>query len=900
MLQAVPRTVNRRSIPSEKRWAYGFEEFPGRNTEQLKTLLGGKGANLSHIYSLGLPVPPGFTLTTEACAEYARHGRRFYARQIKPAVIEALDNLRRRAHRLPNRAHFPLLLSVRSGAAVSMPGMMDTVLNIGVNDATCDQLAEVTGNRRFALDVYRRLINMYADVVEGVPHEAFEELFDNIKSRHGVQIDADLNEDGMAQLVTDYLALFRKATGKPFPQEPAEQLTGAIEGVFGSWNTPRAITYRRAEHIEGLPGTAANVQVMVFGNLGRHSGSGVGFTRDPGTGANRITCEFLPNAQGEDVVAGIRTPLSGRRFRRLHPDAWNRLLQIKETLESTYGDMQDFEFTIENNTLYLLQTRSGKRTAAAAIKIACDLQRAGVISQSEAVAHVAPLQIKQILTPTFAPDLHPRVLACGLPASPGAAVGQPAFTPEEATERTENGESVILVRPQTSADDISGMQAARGVITSTGGVTSHAAVIARGWGKPCIVGIGNMTINTPRGVVQFNGKKLTRKDTLSIDGATGQIMLGELPTRPAQFGGDTTRLLRWADGIRRMRVRANADTPEDALKARRLGAEGIGLCRTEHMFFAKNRVPWIQRMILADNTDDEREAIRHLLPFQRDDFTGLFQAMRGLPVTIRLLDPPLHEFLPDTRQEKKDLAKTMGVSLPSLEAMILPHHETNPMLGMRGCRLLIKHRMILDMQVRAIVEATVACRRKKLRVHPQIMIPLVSTVNEFTSLREDIEAMIRLTVKGLSFNGGLTIPIGTMIETPRAALLARDLARHADFFSFGTNDLTQMTFGFSRDDAGAFLPEYIDKGILPENPFSSIDTAGVGNLMRSSIDLARKQNPDLEIGICGEHGGDPRSIRFFESVGMDYVSCSPLRVPVARLATAHVTQEGAARGGTRR
>lgn len=887
MSSTLIRPRGHRKANTQKRWIYGFEDFAKGHSKQLKSLLGSKGANLARMYELGLPVPPGFIITTEACAEYALRGQRFSVQTLQPAVEGALHGLNQLANKIPGRQNLPLLLSVRSGAAVSMPGMMDTVLNIGMNDAVCEQLAQATGDHRFAFDVYRRLINMYANVVKGVPHEEFESLFDKIKARRGVEFDSDLDEDGMGQLVTDYLSLYKKSTGQDFPQNPTEQLMGAIEGVFRSWNTPRAITYRKAECIEGLSGTAANVQMMVFGNLGRLSGSGVGFTRDPGTGANRITCEYLPNAQGEDVVAGIRTPLSGQRFRQLHPDAWRQLLQIKDTLETTYGDMQDFEFTIENNVLYILQTRSGKRTAAAAIKIACDLRRAGVLSENEAVDHVSPLQIKRMLTPTFAPNIKRKILARGLPASPGAAVGQLAFSSEEAIERAQNGEDIILARPQTSADDISGMRASCGVITSTGGITSHAAVIARGWGKPCIAGIAAMEIDAPQGIVRFAGKRLTRNDLISIDGATGQVMLGALKTQPAQFGGDTTRLLRWADRIRRMGVRANADSPESAKKARAMGAEGVGLCRTEHMFFAPERVHWIQRMILAKDTHDEQAAIQQLLPFQRDDFIGIFNAMRGLPVTIRLLDPPLHEFLPDNRKALQDLAKTMHLSMPRLQAMIRPHHEINPMLGMRGCRLLIKHRLILNMQVRAIVEATVACRRKRIRAIPQIMIPLISTVNEFAALRRNIDAVVNQTLDDLGFKGTLSIPIGTMIETPRAAILAAPLARQADFFSFGTNDLTQMTFGYSRDDAGVFLPEYIDKGIIPDNPFATLDTVGVGQLIRLAIDAARAEKPQFEIGICGEHGGDPRSVRFFESVGMDYISCSPLRIPVARMAAAH-------------
>jgi pyruvate,orthophosphate dikinase len=782
----------------------------------------------------------------------------------------------------------PLLVSVRSGAAVSMPGMMNTILNLGLNDKATKGLAKATKNERFAYDAYRRLINMFGDVVMGMDHHVFEAAFNKVKKKYKVTDDTEVPAEGLKQLCEDYKAVYKKHTGQAFPQSPLKQLELSIMAVFGSWHTARAVRYREIEGIRGLLGTAVNVQSMVYGNMGDDSGTGVAFTRNPNTGENKFFGEFLINAQGEDVVAGIRTPQPVAEMTKWNRAVYKELLAIKKVLEDHYCEMQDIEFTIERGTLFMLQTRSGKRTGVAAVKIACDMVKEGLIDRKEAVLRVPPNDLTQLLLPSFKPTARNAadVLTRGLPASPGASVGRLAFSAEEARERAEAGESVILVRKETSPEDVDGMNAAAGILTSTGGMTSHAAVVARGWGKCCVAGAGDIEINEKGKKIKVDGRTFGIKDLMSLDGTTGEVMAGEVETQEPKLSGDFAKLMKWADEFRTLDVRTNADSPADSKRAREFGAKGIGLCRTEHMFFEADRIIHMRAMILAESEKARRLALKKLLPFQRKDFEGIFKAMNGLPVTVRLLDPPLHEFLPHDPAAQKTMAKELGVKPSEIVKRAEALHESNPMLGHRGCRLSVTYPEILEMQVRAIVEAAINCAKKSIKAHPEIMIPLVGTAAELEMLRAKVEDTIAATKTAKKYTGKLDITIGTMIEIPRAALTADEVAKSADFFSFGTNDLTQMTFGYSRDDINTFLPDYLSQDILYVDPFQSLDQTGVGQLVEMGVKKGRSTKKGLKVGICGEHGGDPDSIDFCHRVGLNYVSCSPFRVPIARLAAA--------------
>nr|VFJ55247.1 MAG: pyruvate, orthophosphate dikinase [Candidatus Kentron sp. FM]VFJ56244.1 MAG: pyruvate, orthophosphate dikinase [Candidatus Kentron sp. FM]VFK11770.1 MAG: pyruvate, orthophosphate dikinase [Candidatus Kentron sp. FM] len=869
---------------------YYFGKTKSDGTKEMKELLGGKGANLAEMTSIGLPVPPGFTITTETCAEYNKIGGKL-PDGLMDDVHKNMQMVEKETGKNFGSNENPLLVSVRSGAAVSMPGMMDTVLNLGLNDAALEGLIAASDNRRFALDAYRRLINMFGDVVMGVDHEHFEEEFDKIKAKYGVSLDTELGEDGLVDLIHAYKEVYKNHTGEEFPQDPFDQLEKAIEAVFKSWNIPRAVEYRRINEITGLLGTAVNVQTMVFGNMGEDSGTGVAFTRNPSTGENKFYGEFLVNAQGEDVVAGIRTPQPVAEMSAWRQDIYEQLLEVKNTLESHYQEMEDFEFTIETSTLYMLQTRTGKRTGQAAVKIAVDMVGEKLVSEKVGVTRVPPNDLNQLLLPTFDPKAQREVLTTGLPASPGAACGKLAFTAEDAVHRSEHGESVLLVRKETSPEDISGMHMAAGILTSTGGMTSHAAVVARGWGKCCVAGAGEIIIDEKNAKITVNGRTFGEEDTLSIDGSSGEVMAGEIPRLVPELSGDFATLMNWADKYRRLRIRTNADTPEDATRARNFGAEGIGLCRTEHMFFEGDRITAMREMILAEAQDARRAALAKLLPYQREDFEGIFTAMRDLPVTVRLLDPPLHEFLPQDAKSQAELAGALGISAEYVSQRVEQLHELNPMLGHRGCRLSVTYPEILDMQVQAITEAAINCRNNGVQAMPEIMIPLVGVAKELAILRAQAVEVIERTKKEKGFSGDLPIPVGTMIEIPRAALTADQVAQHADFFSFGTNDLTQMTFGFSRDDIGTFLPEYLRLEIFDRDPFQGLDASGVGQLVEMGVKKGRSTKKDLKVGICGEHGGDPASISFCDKAGLDYVSCSPFRVSVARLAAAQSALE---------
>ncbi|MGD9690487.1 MAG: pyruvate, phosphate dikinase [Phycisphaerales bacterium] len=870
---------------------YYFGESRCDGDATMKPLLGGKGANLADMVSIGLPVPPGFTITTDTCAAYYRAGQRLPV-GLMNEVHRCMNMLEKETDKKFNSSDTPLLVSVRSGAAVSMPGMMDTILNLGLNDVTVESLAKSTGNRRFAYDAYRRLINMFGDVVMNVDHEHFEHEFNRVKAKYKAHTDTDVPEAGIVELCEAYKEVFRKKVGEIFPQNPFKQLELAIEAVFKSWNGERAVSYRRLTNIQGLHGTAVNIQAMVFGNMGDDSGTGVAFTRNPSTGENKFYGEFLVNAQGEDVVAGIRTPQSCDEMSKWDKNAYQQLLKIKTKLEKHYREMQDIEFTIESGKLYMLQTRTGKRTGFAAVKIACDMVKEKLITEKQAVLRIPAGDLIQLLLPSFDPTAKKlaRVLARGLPASPGAAVGKPAFTAAEAVKRTMAGEKVILVRKETSPEDVEGMHSAAGILTSTGGMTSHAAVVARGWGKCCVAGAGAIHIDAAKGhfTVQTSTgtRQFTRSDVISIDGSTGEVMQDAVATAVPKLSGDFATVMRWADKYRKLGVRTNADTPADAKRAREFGAAGIGLTRTEHMFFEGDRIKSMRKMILAE-TREEREAyLAELLPHQRDDFMGILSAMRGLPVTIRLLDPPLHEFLPHEAKQQEELAKAMGVPADRIKRRVAQLHEANPMLGHRGCRLCVTYPEILEMQVRAIVEATIDCHANNIKAMPEIMHPLVGTQRELAWLRQMTLDTIAKVKAEKGWQKRIEIPIGTMIEVPRAAVTADEVAVEADFFSFGTNDLTQMTFGYSRDDVNNFLPDYLKHELLSSDPFQSIDQGGVGQLVRMGTDKGRATKPELKVGVCGEHGGDPRSVHFFHQVGLDYVSCSPFRVPIARLAAA--------------
>jgi pyruvate,orthophosphate dikinase len=882
-----PSTKKKAPRRSEKQMIYAFGLTKTDGNATMKTLLGGKGANLAEMTSIGLPVPPGFTITTTTCAAYNSRGNRL-PDALMSQVKVAVGRLQRETGKKFGSTSDPLLVSVRSGAAVSMPGMMETVLNLGLNDKSVEGLATLTGNRRFAFDAYRRLINMFGSVVFEIDHHHFEAEFSAVKKKCRVKEDTDVPASGLEDLCVRYKKVFKKFAKLDFPQDPYKQLQHSIEAVFGSWSSGKAISYRQINEITGLDGTAVNVQTMVFGNMGEDSGTGVAFTRDPSTGKNEFYGEFLINAQGEDVVAGIRTAPPIREMRKWNKPVFDQLMKIRSKLEKHYRDIQDVEFTIERGKLWMLQTRSGKRTAAAAVRIAVEMVEERLISRDVALLRVDAGDLVNLLLPSYSSKdkAGANVIVCGLPASPGASTGKLAFSAEEATQRTQAGEDVLLVRRETSPEDVEGMHHAVGILTSTGGMTSHAAVVARGWGKCCVAGAHQLEIDEKGRKIRIGKKSWGPNDKLSLDGSTGEVMEGEIQGSTPKMSKHFNILMKWADAKRRMGVRTNADSPEDSRRARSFGAEGIGLTRTEHMFFDTDRITNMRRMILATTRKDREKALLKMLPFQRKDFVGIFTAMKGLPVTVRLLDPPLHEFLPSEEKSVKEVAVAIGVKPKEVRRLVSALHESNPMLGHRGCRLAVTYPEILKMQVRAIVEAMIACKKKKIDARPEIMIPLVGTRAELALLREETLATIAEVKKAKKYTGKLDIPVGTMIEIPRAAVTADEVAEVADFFSFGTNDLTQLTFGFSRDDINGFLPDYLRRGILEKDPFQSIDVDGVGVLVETGCKRGRITKPKIKLGVCGEHGGDPASIDFFESCGLDYVSCSPFRVPTARLAAA--------------
>ncbi len=878
---------------------YSFGGGSAEGRAGMKALLGGKGANLAEMANLGLPVPPGFTITTEVCTAY-NAARGSYPPSLEAQVSDALASVEKIAGAKFGASENPLLVSVRSGARASMPGMMDTVLNLGLNDETVEGLAARSAGRRFAYDSYRRFISMYSDVVLGVDHAEFEDILGGFKEQRGYSLDTEVTAEEWHGLIRRYKALVQEETGKPFPQDVKAQLWGAIGAVFNSWNGARAITYRRLNDIPEDWGTAVNVQAMVFGNMGDSSATGVAFTRNPATGAKELYGEFLVNAQGEDVVAGIRTPQNITERARIEagseapslealmPGTFAELQQHFDLLERHYRDMQDMEFTIQEGKLWMLQTRTGKRTAKAALRIAVDMAEEGLIGRAEAVLRINPASLDQLLHPTLDPKAKREVIATGLPASPGAASGEIVFDADEAERLKALNRRVILVRIETSPEDIHGMHAAEGILTTRGGMTSHAAVVARGMGKPCVSGAGSLRIDYAAGTMSVMGISLKKGDVITIDGSAGQVMKGEVATIQPELSGDFAMLMSWADGLRRMGVRANAETPHDARTARDFGAEGIGLCRTEHMFFEASRIQAVREMILADKIEARRAALAKLLPMQREDFIELFEIMAGLPVTIRLLDPPLHEFLPQADHEIEEVAEQMNANADQLRARVAELKEFNPMLGHRGVRLLISYPEIAEMQARAIFEAaTEVARRTGKAPIPEVMVPLVATRNELDRVKERVVAVASQVAK----ETGVTIEysVGTMIELPRAALVAAEIAESADFFSFGTNDLTQTTFGISRDDAARFIGEYTAKGVFKFDPFISLDIEGVGELVRIGTERGRGVKPGLKAGICGEHGGDPASIAFCEKIKLDYVSCSPFRVPIARLAAAQAS-----------
>ncbi|MGU3399412.1 pyruvate, phosphate dikinase [Brucellaceae bacterium D45D] len=878
------------------KWVYTFGDGKAEGAASDRNLLGGKGANLAEMSSLGLPVPPGFTIPTEVCTYYYDH-ERSYPAELEAQVAKALEHIANLTGRAFGDTQKPLLVSVRSGARASMPGMMDTVLNLGLNDETVEAIAREAGDERFAYDSYRRFIQMYSDVVLGVDHGFFEEILDDKKASLDVEVDTALSADDWKDVIALYKEKVEEELGEAFPQDPREQLWGAIGAVFSSWMNARAITYRRLHNIPAAWGTAVNVQAMVFGNMGETSATGVAFTRNPSTGENKLYGEFLVNAQGEDVVAGIRTPQNITEEARIAagsdkpslekvmPEAFGEFLKVAERLESHYRDMQDLEFTIERGKLWMLQTRSGKRTTKAALKMAVEMAAEGLIFEEEAVLRIDPSSLDQLLHPTIDPKAERIVVGQGLPASPGAATGEIVFSSEEAEKAKAEGRKVILVRVETSPEDIHGMHAAEGILTTRGGMTSHAAVVARGMGKPCVSGAGSLRVDYRNGVMLAAGQKFSKGEVVTVDGGTGQVLKGAVAMLQPELSGDFGKLMQWADRTRRMKVRANAETPTDARTARSFGAEGIGLCRTEHMFFDGSRIVAMREMILADNEDGRRAALAKLLPMQRSDFVELFEIMKGLPVTIRLLDPPLHEFLPHTDEEVAEVADAMGVDAGKLRERAESLHEFNPMLGHRGCRLAVSYPEIAEMQARAIFEAAVEAGKKTGElVVPEIMVPLVGLKAELDFVKARIDAVAQDVIK----EAGIQIDymVGTMIELPRAALRAGEIAEAAEFFSFGTNDLTQTTFGISRDDAAPFLSTYQARGVIEQDPFVSLDVDGIGELVEIAAERGRKTRGNIKLGICGEHGGDPASIAFCEKTGLDYVSCSPFRVPIARLAAA--------------
>ncbi len=864
------------------KYVYAFEDGKG----DMKLLLGGKGANLAEMKRIGLPVPPGFTITTEVCNKYYEDGEKM-AEEVMTQVFENLEDLEKKTGKVLGGEENPLLVSVRSGAAISMPGMMDTVLNLGMNDVTVEKIAELTGNRRFAMDSYRRFIQMFGDVVLEIEKYHFDRVFEGIKANKGVENDVDLDSDDLMHVIEEYKVVVRNLKGFDFPQDPKKQLEMSIEAVFSSWNNPRAIIYRNANEIPHDLGTAVNVQSMVFGNMGDDSGTGVAFTRNPSTGEKALFGEFLMNAQGEDVVAGIRTPLPVSELAEKNRSVYDDFVKAVNNLENHYRDMQDIEFTIEKGKLYFLQTRTGKRTATAAVNIAVDMVNEGLISKEEALMRIDPKDIDKLLHPTFDEKglAEANLLSKGLPASPGAASGKVCFYSEDVVEAKAKGIKTILVRTETSPEDIEGMISAEGILTARGGMTSHAAVVARGMGKCCVAGCSEIHVEEQQKFFRVGTMTFKEGDFISLDGNTGCVYEGVIPTTEVALTGSFGILMEWADEFRTMGVRTNADTPHDAAAAVDFGAEGIGLCRTEHMFFDEDRISIVRKMIVARDLEERMEALDQLQPFQREDFIGIFKAMGSRPVTVRLLDPPLHEFLPHEKEDIDELAKDMGMAFEKLEEIVNTLSEFNPMLGHRGCRLAITYPEIYMMQCRAIFEAIIhVVKVEGIDVHPEIMIPLVGHDKELSLLSD----MVRELGAKMLNEADVDVPfkVGTMIEVPRAALTADEIAQHADFFSFGTNDLTQMTLGFSRDDAGKFIGEYKAKDIFMRDPFESIDQKGVGKLMKIAVDLARSVKPDLKIGICGEHGGEPASIEFCQTLEFDYVSCSPYRVPIARLSAA--------------
>ena len=874
-----------------KKYVYSFNE----GSKDMRSLLGGKGANLAEMTRIGLPVPFGFTISTEACNRYYEEDKTI-ARDIIDSIYEKMEELENVTGKQFGSVENPLLVSVRSGAVFSMPGMMDTILNLGLNDESVEGLARLTENRRFAMDSYRRFIQMFGDVVQEIPKSRFDQVFEGQKKARGVEFDVELTAEDLEEVIKGYKAIVKGETGKDFPSDPREQLVEAVKAVFRSWNNERAILYRQLNGIPHNLGTAVNVQSMVFGNMGDTSGTGVAFTRNPATGEKAIFGEFLVNAQGEDVVAGVRTPLAIQEMAQSFPEAYKEFVRIAELLERHYKDVQDMEFTVERNKLYMLQTRSGKRTAQAAVKIAVDMVKEGLIDRMTAVTRLAPEQIDQLLHPMFDEGelKQAKAIAKGLPASPGAACGQIYFSAAEAVEAAGNGIKTLLVREETSPEDLAGMVAAEGILTARGGMTSHAAVVARGMGKCCVAGCSEINVDEESKTMTVGEKVYREGDFISINGGDGNVYEGRIKTIVPEMSGDFAKLMEWADEIREMKVRANADNPRDAAQALSFGAEGIGLCRTEHMFFDEERIPAIRRMILADTPEERSAALEILRPYQQGDFKGIYQVMKDRPVTIRLLDPPLHEFLPQTETEIRQLADQMGVPFEKLDAKVTELHELNPMLGHRGCRLAVTYPEIAKMQTEAIIMAALEVKKEEdVDIVPEIMIPLVGSEAELKNVKKTVVETADACIEASGME--MEYLVGTMIEIPRAALVADEIAKEAEFFSFGTNDLTQMTFGFSRDDTGKLIHTYIDKGILEEDPFQTIDEKGVGKLVEMAVTLGRQTRPKIKLGICGEHGGDPKSIEFCQKVGLHYVSCSPFRVPIARLAAAQAAVKEKAR-----
>jgi len=870
---------------------FGAGKADGKGT--MKDLLGGKGAGLAEMTNAGVPVPPGFTITTDVCRYYYANKQKL-PKELAGQNTAALDKLQKTIKKSFGDPANPLLVSVRSGAKFSMPGMMDTILNLGINDVVVEGLSKLTNNPRFAWDAYRRFIAMYGNVVGGIEKNEFEHILEAQKHKRNVKLDTELKVEDLKEIVTGFKKVYAAKVGSDFPQDPLKQLEGARNAVFESWMNPRAIYYRKQNKISDDLGTAVNVQSMVFGNMGDDSGTGVGFTRNPSTGEKMFYGEYLTNAQGEDVVAGIRTPKPIVELQNDMPAVYKQLREITSKLEKHYRDIQDFEFTIEKGHLFMLQTRTGKRTAAAAVRIAVEMVKEKLISKDEALMRVEPEQLDQLLHPVIDPKAALNVIAKGLPASPGAATGQAVFTADVAAERGGKGEPVILVRQETNPDDIHGMDAAQGILTARGGMTSHAAVVARGMGKSCVAGCEDIKVYEEEKQFRINGTTVRENDWITLDGSTGRVIMGKAPLIEPAISGEFGTFMGWADNLRKLKVRANADVPRDAKVAREFGAEGIGLCRTEHMFFAEDRLPFMQEMIVAQDLDARKRALAKLLPFQKDDFKGLFREMQGYGVTIRTIDPPLHEFLPKTREDAEVLSKKIGVSTEKIMQSADELHEFNPMLGHRGCRLGITYPEITEMQVKAIISAACELAKEKIKVVPEIMIPLVGNVNELRNQKEIAVRVAEETMK--EYGVKIQYQIGTMIEVPRGALTADEIATEAEFFSFGTNDLTQMTLGFSRDDAGKFIKAYLEKKIFKDDPFQTLDQVGVGQLMKIAVEKGRKVKKDMKLGICGEHGGDPNSVKFCHRIGLNYVSCSPYRVPIARLAAAQAVIEGKSKG----